>query len=76
MCVEAASSSPPPTTAPCIAAMTGVRPNWIASNARCHMRECITRSSGLKLLGHLGEIEAGGEMLTFAGQHDRADVLG
>ena len=38
----AASSSPPPTTAPCSTATTGTRPNWIASNAACHMRECST----------------------------------
>ena len=31
-----ASSSPPPTTAPCSTATTGTRPNWMASIAACH----------------------------------------
>ena len=35
----AASSRPPPTTAPCRAATTGTGPYWICSNAACHMRE-------------------------------------
>ena len=37
---DAASSSPPPTTAPCSTAITGTRPNWIASKAACQPREC------------------------------------
>ncbi len=35
----AASSSPPPITAPCSTATTGRVPNWIASKAECQRRE-------------------------------------
>src|SRR5574343_17889 len=39
-----ASSNPPPTTAPCKAAITGTRPFSTASSAVCHMREWCTPS--------------------------------
>src|SRR5574343_327434 len=39
-----ASSNPPPTTAPCKAAITGTRPFSTASRAVCHMREWCTPS--------------------------------
>src|SRR5574343_17498 len=36
----AASSRPPPTTAPCRTAITGTLPNWKASKQACQPREC------------------------------------
>ena len=56
-----ASSSPPPTTAPCSTATTGTRPNWTRSNAACHMRECMHALAGVALL-QLGQVEAGAEV--------------
>src|SRR6185369_1079494 len=44
MCALLASSSPPPTTAPCSTATTGRRPNCTWSIAACHWRECAMPS--------------------------------
>ena len=75
MCADAASSSPPPTTAPCSTAITGTRPSWIWSNAACQVREWRMRLGDVALL-QLGEIEAGAEVLALAADHDRAHVVG
>ena len=45
-----------------------------ASKARCQDRECSTPAKMSRSV-ELGEIEPGAEMLAFAGQHDRADLI-
>ena len=38
------------------------------------MRECSAASSGSRVLGDFGEVEAGGKMRALAGEHDGANV--
>ena len=45
-----ASSRPPPTTAPCRQAMTGMPPCWILSNARCQPWHTRMNSTPLRAL--------------------------
>jgi hypothetical protein len=47
--VLVASSSPPPTTAPCSADTTGRPPNWIFWKTLCHHWECCSTSKGERI---------------------------
>src|SRR6185437_9331040 len=47
MCVEHASSSPPPMTAPCMAVMSGRPQSWMSPNRRCAERELSTLWNGV-----------------------------
>ena len=74
MSAHSASSQPPPSAYPLIAATTGLRIRATAAKCPAARRECA-HHVGVRQACHLLDVGPGGENLLAAGQHDGGDVV-